>query len=718
MPANRVRLGVDIGGTFTDAIVLDEATGEFLIEKLPTTPSDLSAGFHDATTRSLEAAGRGPGDVDSLVHGTTVATNCIIEGKTVPCGLLTTEGFRDILEIARQIKPEPFNIFFEKPRPLVPRHRCLEASERLDAEGRVVRALGPESVRAAAETFRREGVEAVAVCFLHSYLNPVHERLAAEILGRELPGVPIVVSSEVCPDFREYFRASTTVVNAAIAPVVSTYLGRVETKLRSLGLQGGLYVMQSNGGVCTFETARRMPVQIIESGPAAGVTVAAFIGSLTGCRNVISLDIGGTTAKAGLIQDGAPRVTHEFEVGAKAAGRLLHAKATGYPIQCGVLDLVEVGSGGGSIGWVDSGGALRVGPRSAGAEPGPACYGQGGTLPTLTDANLILGRLNPDFFLGGKMKLGRDAAVRAVDEHLASPLSLTVTEAAFGMVAIANAQMIEALRLVSVQRGFDPREFALVAFGGAGPLHANAIAHELRIPEVIIPRSPGVSSALGLLLADIKHDFVRTYIKVLGLVDIDFVNHAFAEFEREGRVLLEREGICPENQRFLRELDMRLKGQSFELKVALEPGPISVSRLQQVAEAFHALHARTYGHSFPGEPVEIVNIRLTAQGVIPKPRIRRAEAADDRAATAEPALKGHRPVCFQDVDGFVSTPIYDRYALQAGVCVAGPAILEEFDSTVVIHPGYEGNVDAFGSVHLVPARNSSPAASPGDARAR
>ena len=513
VPASRVRLGVDIGGTFTDAIVLDEATGEFLIEKVPTTPSDLSVGFHDVTTRSLEAAGRVPEDIGSLVHGTTVATNCIIEGKTARCGLLTTEGFRDILEIARQIKPEPFNIFFEKPRPLVPRHRCLEASERLDAEGRVVRALDPESVRAAAETFRREGVEAVAVCFLHSYINPGHEQLAAEILGRELPGVPIVLSSEVCPAFREYLRASTTVVNAAIAPVVSTYLGRVEAKLRDLGLQGRLCVMQSNGGVCTFETARRMPVRIIESGPAAGVTVAAYIGSLTGRRNVISLDIGGTTAKAGLIQDGAPRVTHEFEVGAKAAGRLLHAKATGYPIQCGVVDLVEVGAGGGSIGWVDSGGALRVGPRSAGAEPGPACYGQGGTLPTLTDANLILGRLNPDFFLGGKMRLCRDAAVRAVNEHVAGPLSLTVTEAAFGMVEIANAHMIEALRLVSVQRGFDPREFALVAFGGAGPLHANAIARELDIPEVIIPLSPGVSSALGLLLADIRHDFVRTYIK-------------------------------------------------------------------------------------------------------------------------------------------------------------------------------------------------------------
>ena len=454
----------------------------------------------------------------------------------------------------------------------------------------MVRELDPNRCGRRRETFAGKGSRRSQSAFFTRTSTPSTSSSPRRSWAGSCPACRSSLSSEVCPAFREYLRASTTVVNAAITPVVSTYLGRVEAKLRSLGLQGRLCVMQSNGGVCTFETARRMPVQIIESGPAAGVTVAAYIGSLTGRRNVISLDIGGTTAKAGLIQDGAPRVTHEFEVGARAAGRLLHAKATGYPIQCGVVDLVEMGAGGGSIGWVDSGGALRVGPRSAGAEPGPACYGQGGTLPTLTDANLILGRLNPDFFLGGKMKLCRDAAVRAVNEHVAGPLSLTVTEAAFGMVEIANAQMIEALRLVSVQRGFDPREFALVAFGGAGPLHANAIAHELRIPEVIIPLSPGVSSALGLLLADIKHDFVRTYIKVLGLVDIDFVNHAFAEFEREGRALLEREGIGPENQRFLRELDMRLKGQSFELKVALDPGPISVSQLQRAAEAFHELH--------------------------------------------------------------------------------------------------------------------------------
>jgi N-methylhydantoinase A len=698
----RLRLGVDIGGTFTDLVLLNEATGAITIEKVASTPSDPSVSFHTIVTRGLARAGGEPGDVSALAHGTTVATNCIIEGKTAACALLTTEGFRDILEIARQIKPEPFNLFFDKPRPLVPRHRVREAHERLDPAGGVLEALAPETVLAAARSFAAEGVEAVAICFLHSYINPRHERLAAEILGRELPGVHLSLSSEVCPEFREYFRASTTVVNAAIAPIVSTYLSRVETKLAELGLVVPLCIMQSNGGIYTSEVARTNPVHIVESGPAAGVIMAAHLGALTGRRNVISLDIGGTTAKAGLIQDGAPKISHEFEVGAQAHGRRLNARATGYPIKSGVVDLVEIGAGGGSVGWVDSGGALRVGPHSAGADPGPACYGRGGAAPTLTDAHLLLGHLNPDFFLGGQMKLSRAAAEQAVASQVASRLGLSAAAAALGMVRIANSSMIEALGLVSVERGLDPRDFTLVVFGGAGPLHANAIAHELRMPEVLIPLSPGVSSALGLLLADMKHDFVRTYIQPLDLVDLEFVQHALDEFERQGRALLQREGIAPENQQFLRALDMRLKGQSFELKVPLDPGTIGVRHLGRAVDAFHELHARTYGSSFPAEPVEIVNLRLTAHGIIPKPQLRRAEEPSDGDTSAQRALKGDRRVCFEAADGFASTPIYDRYALAAGARVVGPAILEEFDSTVVIHPGYEGVIDSLGSVHLLP----------------
>jgi N-methylhydantoinase A len=706
-----LRLGVDTGGTFTDLVILDEESGTLRIDKVPSTPSDPSLSFHKIIQQGLAATGAGAPDVSYLVHGTTVATNSIIEGKTARCGLLTTAGFRDILEIARQIKPEPFNLFFEKPRPLVPRDLCLEAAERLDSEGRVLEPLDPASVRAAADVFKKAGVEAIAICFLHAYVNPAHEEIAAAILGQELPAVPVARSSDVCPEFREYFRASTTVVNAAITPIVSTYLSRVEAKLDALGVRARLCIMQSNGGVCTARVARDRPVHIVESGPAAGVIVAAHVGSLTGNRNVISLDIGGTTAKAGLIHDGVPKISHEFEVGSKATGRSLHARATGYPIKSGVADLVEVGAGGGSIGWIDSGGALRVGPRSAGAEPGPACYAWGGRHPTLTDANLILGRINPHFFLGGKMELSPPMANEAIATHLAERLHLRVHEAAFGMVEIANSNMIEALRLVSVQRGFDPREFSLVAFGGAGPLHANAIARELRIPEVIIPVSPGVSSALGLLLADIKHDFVRTYIKPLHRIEFDLVNHAFGQFEEEGRRLLDREGVAAEKQRFVAAFDMRLIGQSFELLVALPAAPLQAEHLKPIEDAFHALHERTYGHSFAGEPVEIVNLRLTAQGLIPKPSMRRSTPAEESAGALQQPLKGHRPVCFGLMEGYISTPIYDRSKLDASARVSGPAVLEEFDSTVVVHPGYQATVDEFGSIHLVPHQSPSTATS-------
>jgi N-methylhydantoinase A len=511
--------------------------------------------------------------------------------------------------------------------------------------------------------------------------------------------VHISTSAEVCPEFREYFRASTTVVNAAIAPIVSAYLNRVETRLRSAGFAKELCVMQSNGGVYTSEIARRKPVHLVESGPAAGVIVAAHVGMLAGCPHVISLDIGGTTAKAGLIQDGRPKICSEFEVGAKATGRLLNAKATGYPIKSSVLDLVEIGAGGGSIAWVDGGGALRVGPRSAGADPGPACYGRGGLLPTLTDAHLLLGHLNPDYFLGGRISLSVGKAREAIERDVASKLDLDPVEAACGIVEIANANMIAALRLISVQRGFDPREFAMVAFGGAGPLHANAIAALLEIRKVIIPLSPGISSALGLLLTDIKHDFVRTYICRMEGADTAFVDGAFAQFERDGRQMLSQEGIGKAKQTFLREVDLRYSGQSFELKIPFPDGPATAASLAVLEGEFHRAHERAYGHSAPGEPVEIVNLRLTAVGAIPKPRPPRIAARNGAHAEFH---KGERPVCFDSAAGYVAAPVYDRYRLAAEAMIEGPAIIEEFDSTTVLHPGYGAKVDESGSIQITP----------------
>jgi N-methylhydantoinase A len=490
-------------------------------------------------------------------------------------------------------------------------------------------------------------------------------------------------------------RASTALVNAAIAPVVSVYLDRMESTLERLGFSGRLCVMQSNGGIYTSEVAKKKPVHLVESGPAAGVMVAAYIGLSCGARDVISLDIGGTTAKSGLIRDGTPKVSSEFEVGSKATGRSLFTKATGYPIKSSVIDLVEIGAGGGSVGWVDSGGALRVGPKSAGAEPGPACYGRGGLHPTLTDANLVLGRINSDFFLGGRMKLSPRLAQEAVERELARRLNLTNAEAALGMIEIANSNMIEAIRLISVQRGFDPRDFALVAFGGAGPLHANAIAAELEIPRVIIPLSPGVSSALGLLVADIKHHFSRTYVRRIERADLAFVETAFADFERQGRDLLDREGIPEARQSFHREADFRYAGQSFELKIPVPAGSLEPKVLAGLEDAFHKAHEQAYGHSTPGEPIEIVNLRLVAQGAIPKPRFKRLPPSGGNGHV----LKERREVCFHG-DGFVSTPVYDRYRLPEGAKVQGPAVIEEFDSTVVIQPGYLASVDEVGLIQI------------------
>jgi N-methylhydantoinase A len=378
MSVSRLRLGVDTGGTFTDAVIMNEETGDFTIDKVPSTPDDPALSFHRIVSDALSHTGRAANDIGYLVHGTTVATNCIIEGKTARCALLITEGFRDILEIARQIKPEPYNILFDKPRPLVPRNLCLEIPERLDYEGNTVTPLDHNAVLRAAQRLQQDGVSAVATCFLHSYRNPVHEKMVEEILRRELPDVHVSISSEICPEFREYFRASTTIVNAAIAPIITGYLNRMESRLESMGFARQLCVMQSNGGIYTSDIARRKPVHLVESGPAAGVIVAAHVGMLSGLPNVISLDIGGTTAKSGLIQGGKPTLCSEFEVGSKATGRRLNSKATGYPIKSSVLDLVEIGAGGGSIAWVDPGGALRVGPQSAGADPGPACYERGG----------------------------------------------------------------------------------------------------------------------------------------------------------------------------------------------------------------------------------------------------------------------------------------------------------------------------------------------------
>ena len=693
----RYRLGVDIGGTFTDATLINEETGEIRVGKVPSTPQDPSHGFMEATHRILREADVSPDEVGYVVHGTTVATNSIIEGKVARTGFITTDGFRDLLEIQRQIRPSLYDLHFEKPRPLTPRYLCFGVPERLDAQGNVLTPLDESAVRNAADQLRQEDVESIAVCFLHAYINPSHEKRTGEILREVLPNTIISLSSEVAPEFREYFRASTTVINASIRPVVGRYLQSIETRLRAEGLEAELLVMQSSGGVFTFEAASEKPVFMVESGPAAGVIAATYLGTTLECPDVISFDMGGTTAKAGLIQNGTPTITKDYEVGTAAQTGVGASRGAGYPIRTPVIDLVEIGAGGGSIAWVDSGGVLRVGPQSAGADPGPVCYGAGGTEPTITDANLVLGRLNPSFFLGGEIELDVEAARQAIQEKCADPLKLDLVEAAHGIVEIANAAMVNALRLVSVQRGYDPRDFVLTAFGGAGPVHANRLAAEIDAPTTVIPMSPGTTSAMGLLVTDLKHDYSTTLIQHIDQLDTAAVEETYRELEAQGGASLEREGVRPEDINFLRQVDTRYIGQSYELTVPLPAEQLDASKIDRVLEQFHIEHDRAYGYSAPSEPVEFVNLRLTAIGKIAKPRLRELEGDNTDIAAAQ---KATRSVYFAESHGYVECPIYDRYRLGPDCVLTGPAIVEEIDSTTVIHPGYSAQVDRFGNLIL------------------
>ena len=678
-----VRVAIDIGGTFTDATLIDEQTGAVSIAKVLSTPSDPSEGFMAAVERALAESGAAAANVSSVVHATTVATNAIIEGKVARSGFVTTEGFRDLLEIARQVRPSLYDTRFEKPKPLVPRDRAVGVHERLGPKGETITPLDDDSVRAAAELLRREEVESVAVCLLHSYVNPEHEQRIGAILAEELPGVPISLSAEVAPEFREYLRASTTVINAVIRPVVARYLERIERRLTDAGVDAKLLVMQSSGGVFSSEAAARRPVFMVESGPAAGVIASAHLGSQVGVDDILSFDMGGTTAKVGLIQGGQPSVTKDYNVGGHAGAGIGGMSLSGYPVRTPVVDLVEIGAGGGSVAWVDSGGLLRVGPQSAGADPGPVCYRRGGAEPTVTDANVVLGRLNPAYFLGGEMGLDVDGARRAIEERCAKPLGLDVVEAAYGIVEIANAAMVNALHLISVQRGYDPRDFVLVGFGGAGPVHANAIARDAEMPRLLIPRSPGIFSATGLLTTDLKRDASRTLMRRLADLQPGEIDAVFGELEAAGREELEREGIGPEAMEFQRQLDLRYVGQSYELTIPAG---------DELEQRFHGEHDRTYGFAAPTEPIECVSLRVTSVGKIAKPPLRTL----DRGGDVPP--KEHRQVYYAEAGGYVECPIYDRYALPAGARFPGPAVIEEFDSTTVVHPGFTVRVDDVGNL--------------------
>jgi len=696
----RFRVGIDIGGTFTDGTLVDSITGEVTTSKVLSTPSNPASGFISAVEKLLATHGNiDPAEIEHVVHATTVATNAIIEGKTAATAFITTEGFRDMLEIARQIRPSLYDLQFEKPQPLVPRQLCYEVPERLNAQGEVITPLDESVVEQVVEQIAKTGVEAVAVCLLHSYRNPAHEQRIGELLRAKLPNITISLSSDVVPEFREYLRASTTVINSSVAPVVSTYLTSIREKLNSSGVTSELLVMQSSGGVYPAEAASDSPVFMVESGPAAGAVAAAALGTSLGSPDVISFDMGGTTAKASLIRNGRPNVTKDYSVGGAAqAGTGAFGGASGYPIRTPVVDLVEIGAGGGSIAWVDSGAALRVGPHSAGADPGPVCYRLGGTEPTITDANLVLGRLDPDYFAGGDMQLDLEGARNAIKIRCADPLGISVEEAAHGIVEIANTAMVNALRLVSVQRGHDPRDFMLIGFGGAGPAHTVRLAEQAGIPNVLIPLAPGTASALGLLVTDVRMDSSATLIARADSVQpADIAGH-FARLENEGAKAHQSAASSSGEPVFERAVEMRYWGQSFELSV---PAPnrenIDQQWLDELCESFHDAHETAYGFRAQDEPVELVNLRLTTVGKIARPNMKKLETT---SYDPSPALKGTRPVYFSESNGVTDTSVYDRVKLPAGAQFSGPAIVEEPDCTTVVHPGWSVQVDEFGNLSI------------------
>ena len=657
-------MAVDIGGTFTDLVGYDPVDSRFFQAKSPTTPDDFSQGIVDC----IDQSGLDLADVDVLIHGTTVAINTLIERTGAKTALLVTRGTRDVYIIGRGNRPQAYNLFFHRHRPLVSRRLTFELGERMQAGGDVLRPLDPAQVEACARTLAEEGVEAVAVCLLHAYANPTHEIEAGRILRRLLPDCFVSLSHEILRAYREYERISTTVVNAYVGPRVSGYLENLERRLKGIGYQGSIAIMQSNGGIMSPGTARRRPATMMESGPVGGIIASAEVGRALGFPNVIAFDMGGTTAKASLVRDSEP--TH-------AEGYYVGGYASGDPVILPVIDVVEVGAGGGSIAWIDDVGALKVGPHSAGADPGPICYRRGGELPTITDANVALGRIGSDEFLGGRMQLDADAARHGVEDRLGRDLGMPVPAIADAILRIAVNKMSLAVREVSVAKGYDPRDFALVASGGAGPLHAVAIARELHIPTVIVPRFPAHFSALGMLMADERHDIARTFLATLADVDAADLIRIHDEMVSDARAMLRD----TEDVAFLCSLDLRYVGQEFSIAVPVDRSMLAAARFADIRARFDALHERRYAHHAADEPVEMVNMRLAAVGQRPSLDLPVLAAPEGQAEAA------HRPILLDDWEAPVDCPVYRRDTLPAGSAFDGPALVQEQASTTVLFDG-------------------------------
>ena len=687
MANKTIRVATDVGGTFTDLVCFetDHATGEsrIITAKSDTTPPN----FEQGVLNVLEKGGVDPKSVDFLAHGTTVVINALTERKGVKVGLLTTDGFRDTLEIARGNRPDFFNLHYEKPKPFVPRYLRRELPGRVSYKGVEMKPLDLSALPGILDDFRKEGVEAVAICFLHSYANTSHEQAALAEVQRLWPSVSVVSSHQITREWREYERSNTAVLSAFVQPIAERYLSRLHNGLKEKGFDKSPYIMQSNCGVDSLESVSKVPITMVESGPASGFWGAAELGKLIGEPDVLALDIGGTTAKCSLIENGEIRIKTDYWIERDRT-------SAGYPIMVPVVDLVEIGNGGGSIAWVDDFGKLHVGPQSAGAVPGPAAYGRGGTKATTTDANLWLGRINKDYFCGGEIDAdmkSAEAAIKAVGEKL----GVDAGEAARGIIRIANNNMVNALKLVSLNRGHDPRDFTLVAFGGGGGMHGVALAVELGVKKVVVPASASVFSAWGMMMSDLRRDYFVTRLADLGKGAAAGIEAVFAETEERARTQFAAEGIPAGKIKFLRYGKFRYQNQEHTTEVLVAGGKVTDGRLAEIGSAFHEAYEREYTYRLDA-PVEMVGIHLIASAEVGKLTMHKQEAT---GAKAEAALKGHRDVDYA-LEGIHKAAIYDGAKLEPGMGLKGPAIVEDSGSTIVVHPGNRVEVDGYGNIHI------------------
>jgi N-methylhydantoinase A len=679
----RWRVGVDSGGTFTDICLFDQTDGRVEVWKVSSTPDDPSRGIAQGVEEGMRRVAHNGGarpaaPVAYFGHGTTVATNALIQQRGVATGLVTTEGFRDLLEIGRQKRPDLYDFFADKPVTLVPRDLRIEVAERVRHTGDIDTPLDEAAVRSAARKLRAAGVNAVAITFLYSFVRPEHEAVAKRILQEELPDAFICASHEIAPEFREFERLSTAVVNAYLGPVMKGYIERLAPRLADLGMTATPHMTQSNGGVIGFAAAAAMPVRTVLSGPSTGVVGAQAVGKAAGFPDLITFDMGGTSTDVALLKDGAARLASE-------------ATVHGYPLKAPMLDIHTVGAGGGSIAYVDAGGLLKVGPRSAGANPGPVCYGRGSAEPTVTDANIVLQTLNPEYLLGGRMAVRQDLAHAAIG-RLAEQLGLPLMQTAQGIVSVVTANMARAIRVISVQRGHDPRDYTLVAFGGAGPLHAARLARELDIARILVPRSPGILCAMGLLLTDLRADFAITRLLPLAPETASEIAAAFAALEDRAAAWFAQENIAADRRRLARTVDMRYAGQNYELAVPLPDGPITARTLDLLAEGFAAAHQRMYGFLAEEEPVQLVTFRIEATGVVAKATLAQEPM---RGADASGAIRARRDVWIAEAERSLPCPVYERDLLKPGNRFLGPAIVEQMDATTLVLPGMSAQVDTY-----------------------